>query len=201
MIPTWYDIRGLFILWFSYRTSLIKQVLFFRENIKNWHIEYAAGSGMFYWLCSLFKNNPHIVLMTEMPNKTYSLRRKFKNPLVNIRHFEHRDKIDWFYSNVFNSCNIANAYHCFKDPKNELRIINKLLKPNGTLKLNVLLHPKDGSFADRINKWGRRIGILEKPYYFLDVENTLWSCGFKIKSVSKDGNCCYIEAYKEWSVV
>ena len=41
----WYDIRGYFILRFSYRDTLISQVRFFSSNLSSAHLEAAIGSG------------------------------------------------------------------------------------------------------------------------------------------------------------
>ena len=46
--PWWYDIRGFFILTFSYRSTLWNQIALFSKNIGENHLEVAIGSGTLF---------------------------------------------------------------------------------------------------------------------------------------------------------
>ena len=64
--PIWYDIRGFFILSFSYRNSLFRQIKFFSENLKGNHLEYAMGTASLTMFCMIHnkifsKNNYKMV--------------------------------------------------------------------------------------------------------------------------------------------
>ena len=98
-----------------------------------------------------------------------------------------------FPNGAFDTANIANAVHCLPDVDGALRDVSRVLKPGGTLALNVLLYPRGvwpfKAIAKRINDWGMRKGILHTPYEADDIKQRLTKTGFVV-----GGGSCTIGA-------
>jgi hypothetical protein len=75
-----------------------------------------------------------------------------------------------------------------------------VLRPGGTLALNVLLYPQGRwpfkHIANRINDWGIRKGILYTPYHQADLRQRVLDAGFEIVADYRAGNCYNVLARK-----
>ncbi|MEP6656012.1 MAG: methyltransferase domain-containing protein [Betaproteobacteria bacterium] len=202
--PWWYDLRGFFILTFAYRSTLWEQIRFFGGNMKAEHLEVAIGTGTLSDLIlkwRRFARMPfsHVVGVDYAERMLAGARKRFAG----------RTDIDLeradvaalpFAANVFDSANIANAVHCLPDVDAGLREVWRVLKPGGRLAANVLLHARGmralKAFADRINAWGMRKGILATPYDEGDVRRRIEAAGFMIISERIRGNTYIVLAEK-----
>ncbi len=197
--PTWwYDLRGLFILTLAYQSNLVQQVRFFNRNIKAKHLEAAIGTGTLFGLILQWRR------LTGAPKRSITafdyaekMLEGAKKRFINAKNIElvraDIGSLEMLDSS-FDSVNIANSFHCFPDYELALREVFRVLKPGGTLGLNVLLYPEgDGIFqrvATKINNWGMRKGILHTPYKTETVVRALIKSGFKICEQSVCGNSC-----------
>ncbi len=194
--PWWYDIRGLFILTFAYRSTLGRQVRLFGRNIGAHHLEVAIGSGslldiILRW--RRWKGLPQVRIV----GFDYA-----KPMLVGARQrFADRRGMTLLHADVsslafadasFDSANIANAMHCFPDLDGALTEVVRVLKPGGTLAANVLLYPRGPwllrRIAGRINQWGMRKGILYTPYHHADIRDKLITSGLVMVAEEVCGN-------------
>lgn len=80
-----------------------------------------------------------------------------------------------FPANHFDTANVANALHCFPDVNAALKELWRVLKPSGSLAVNVLLFPRGIAplrwLAEKINAWAIRKGILNTPYELADIHD------------------------------
>lgn len=202
--PWWYDVRGFFILTFSYNSTISAQIRHFGRNFGSRHIEIACGSGtlldiILRW--RKWKKLPDVQIVGVDYAESMlagAIHRFSNNPLIELRL---ADAADLPYPDTsFDSTNIANAIHCLPDVDGALRDIFRVLKPGATFATNVLLYPRGTQpfkwIAERINRWGIRKGILYTPYERDDIRQRLFNAGFEIISESVSGNCYNVLARK-----
>ncbi len=202
--PWWYDLRGLFILTFSYNSTIFKQLRFFGPHFGPQHLEVACGSGtlleiLLRW--RRFKRLPAVKVagIDYAPSMLAGAQRRFaNNPDVQI---QHADAAQLPYpDNHFDTANIANSIHCFPTVEGALRDILRVLKPGGTLAANALLYPSGWAplrwAAQRINTWGIRKGILYSPFERAVIEQKLRDAGYEIASEFTAGNTWNVIARK-----
>ncbi len=195
--PWWYDIRGLFILTFSYNATIPEQLRFFGRNMGKQHLELACGTGTLLALILLWRRwhrmpMPHIVGVDYSESMLAGAIHRFRKQ-AEIELF-HGDAAELpFEEDRFDTINIANSVHCFPKPVEALCDALRVLKPGGTLRLNVLMEPNGygllAGIARRINDWGKRKGILYKPYLRDELPALLRAAGYHIDSESVSGNC------------
>jgi ubiquinone/menaquinone biosynthesis C-methylase UbiE len=203
--PFWYDIRGLFILTFAYRSSLWTQIAFFGSNLGPLHLEAAIGSGTLLGIILSWRRltgraaNSEIVGFDYAPAMLAGAIRRFKASqhirllLADVAALD-------FPANHFDTANVANAMHCFPDVNGALKELCRVLKPSGTLAVNVLLFPRGMAplrwLAEKINTWAIRKGILCTPYELVDIRARILAAGFSITSEKVSGNTLNLVAFK-----
>lgn len=200
----WYDIRGLFILTFAYRGSLLRQIRFFGTNIGSRHLDIAIGSGSLLHLMRKWRRRQglpevSIVGVDYAERMLAGAAKRFSNDDNVILQQADAGCLP-FQDAVFDSVNVANALHCFPDASQALAEAYRVLKPGGTMALNVLLFPRGArvlrSLAEMINRWGIKKGILVTPYSEDDVREMLRRAGFNIESSRVFGNGLEVLARK-----
>jgi ubiquinone/menaquinone biosynthesis C-methylase UbiE len=195
--PWWYDLRGLLILTFSYRSTIPAQIRLFGNNMGAKHLEAAIGTGtllgiILKWRKLKRAQKSEIVAFDYAPRMLAGAIKRFRKvPHMNL---ELGDVTRLKYeSNSFDTINVANALHCFPDIKVALSELHRVLKLNGTLAGNILLYPKGRTILDRIsnriNNWGIKKGILYTPYQKQEIETALKDLGYKFESSRVVGNC------------
>ncbi|MFC1479508.1 class I SAM-dependent methyltransferase [Planctomycetota bacterium] len=200
----WYDIRGFFILKLSYRDSLLRLIRFFAQNISKKHLEVAVGSGRFLQLSLLWrwimrKPKASGEAFDYAPSMLLGAQRKFgKSPSWNI---ELADVGRMSYAKEqFETVNVANAFHCFPDPEQAAREIFRVLKAEGTLCVNALIHPRGPAWlkgvSERVNTWGIKKGILVSSFDLDHVKEIFVSAGFKLLEEKIHGNNLYLKLVK-----
>lgn len=195
--PWWYDVRGFFILTFAYNSTLGQQLRFFGPNFGPRHLEMACGTGTLLELVlrwRWFKRLPEV----DITGVDYA-----ESMLAGaIRRFRRRKHMTFIHADAarmpfpddtFDTANIANSVHCFPQVEEALRGMFRVLKPGGTMAVNVLLYPRGWrplkAIAERINAWGIRKGILFTPYEQQDIRDRLVAAGFVVRTESVSGNC------------
>lgn len=209
--PWWYDLRGFFILTFSYRGTVGSQVSFFERNLSDNHLEMAVGTGtLFGFVIRRHRrrggNPTRIVAVDYSETMLAGARRRFAGDEHITLAQADGCRLD-FADESFTSVNIANALHCFPDPGAVLREIYRVLAPGGSLAVNALLHPRSGLWparwlAGRINRYGIRKGLLVSPFHVDDVRRLFVANGFGIAEETISRNSWYVVARKpggEWS--
>lgn len=202
--PWWYDVRGFFILTFSYHSTITEQIRHFGRNFGPRHIEIAIGSGtlldiLLKW--RKWKSLPEVDIVGVDYAESMlagAIHRFAKNPRIELRL---ADAADLPYPNdSFDSTNIANAIHCLPDVDAALKDIYRVLKPGATFATNVLLYPRGKgllkNIAERINRWGMNKGILYTPYQQEDIAQRIRAAGFEIMTEHVSGNCYNLLARK-----
>lgn len=202
--PWWYDIRGFFILTLSYRSTLGFQIKFFGKNIKDNHLEVACGTGTLFGMILNWRKRKKLP-ESKISGIDYAepmlagARERFKNnKSVNLL------KVDVtrmpFTENTFDSINIANSVHCFPEVDKAFKEIYRVMKPEATLAMNVLLYPRGirplKFISKSINDWGMKKGILYTPYEQDDVKARVQKCGFEIVEEKISGNAYNIMVRK-----
>ena len=205
--PRLYDLRGMFILWFAYRSSLRAQVSFFSRHMGPRHLEAACGTGSLLQLVLLWRwltRQPRVQIdafdyaprMLEGAKSLLGGR-----PDVRLLRAD-AAALPADFTGVFDTVAIANALHCIpaKDVDGAIRGLFGALKPRGVFVANVLLYPRTTSLLDRfstaINEWGKGKNILVTPYTEEDVLARLKAAGFMIQSHGIKGNCLEVVALK-----
>ncbi|MCC7402870.1 MAG: class I SAM-dependent methyltransferase [Bdellovibrionales bacterium] len=202
--PWWYDLRGLFILTFSYRTTLWDQLQFFSKNIRFRHLEAAVGSGSLFAILLRW-----VKLSRPLPAKIWAFdyaepmlvgaRARFKAwPNVTVFAAD-AARLDLPSSSV-ESVNLANAFHCIANIEGALTEFHRVLIPQGTFATNVLLFPRGLKpwrwLASRINRWGMHKGILHTPYEEQRALTLVEASGFELLEHRVRGNSLNILARK-----
>jgi ubiquinone/menaquinone biosynthesis C-methylase UbiE len=194
--PLWYDIRGFFILTFAYRSTITEQIRFFGSNVGKHHLEVAIGSGTLYGIIDkwrAWKKMPEaqVVGVDYAESMLAGAIRRFKdNPNIELQHADvaNLPVADGYFDTV----NIANAVHCFPDVNAAIDEIHRVMKPGGTLAINVILYARGPQplrwIASKICDWGIRKGILYTPYEQQDISSRLTAAGFVIEKEWVTGN-------------
>lgn len=202
--PWWYDIRGFFILTFSYNSTITQQLRFFGENFGDRHLEVACGTGTLLELIMRWrrwhgKAKTSIDAIDYAPSMLAGAQKRFaKDPEV---HVQHADAANLPYEdNHFDTANIANSIHCFPSVDEALKDIARVLKPGGTLAANVLLYPRGFAplrlLAERINNWGMKKGILYKPFEEAEALEKITAAGYEVVKQFRTGNTLNVIARK-----
>jgi ubiquinone/menaquinone biosynthesis C-methylase UbiE len=201
----WYDLRGLLILTFSYRSHLARQVRFFGSNMGEAHLEGAAGSGslldiILRWRRFVGRTGSRIVAFDYAEAMLAGARKRFaKARDVEVLRAD-ATRLP-FADASFDTVNIANAVHCFADIDGAFREAHRVLAAGGTLAINVLLTPRGGrlarAIAAAINAWGMKKGILFRPYEEDEVFARLERAGLRILAARVHGNALEVLAQKE----
>jgi len=184
----WYDIRGFFIFKICYQDSIFSVLNFFARNFSKNHLEVAVGSASFMKVALLFRKVRRLGKASGTAfDYTPEMLAGAKNQL---------NKLDWkieqadvtkltYSSEKFETINVANAFHCFKDPLQSAKELLRVLKPEGSLAVNLLLYPKKKSFLNRqahkVNEWGKKNNILESPVDANESRELFVSAGFVIE--------------------
>lgn len=194
----WYDIRGMFILWFAYSDSLIRQILFFSQNIKSAHLEVAFGSGSLYYLTSMLKKPKYICVVEPNEHRYlyYTLIKRIPFLKVDLFIKDYVENISRYSDKKFDSINIANAFHCFEKPESALNACYQCLNTNGTLFMNVISEERAGAVAKKINLWGKRKGILYKAYSQNELTHLISKTQFKITYIEMIKNSIFVKLSK-----
>lgn len=203
--PFWYDIRGFFILTFAYRSSLWAQIALFGNNLGPLHLEAAIGSGTLLGIILLWRRltgraaRSCIVGFDYAPAMLAGAIRRFKASQHIRLAVADVTALD-FPANHFDTANVANALHCFPDVNAALKELWRVLKPSGSLAVNVLLFPRGIAplrwLAEKINAWAIRKGILNTPYELADIRARILGAGFAIASEKVSGNTLNLLALK-----
>jgi ubiquinone/menaquinone biosynthesis C-methylase UbiE len=201
----WYDIRGFFILMGSYQVMIWTHLIFFAKNLGSRHLEAAIGSGTFMGL-TLFTQKlkggkmPDEVIgidyaerMLAGAKKLFRGSKRVKLVQADLTNIDYPDA-------YFDSANIAHSFHAFPYPEKVLVELNRVMKPEAKLYVDVLIHPRGNALqrniADRINRYALRKGILAR---LCDVEETnaqFRACKFDIVAGHISGNTYHLIAQK-----
>ncbi len=203
--PLWYDIRGLFILTFAYRSALWTQIVFFGNNMGPLHLEAAIGSGSLLGIILAWRRLTGRAVTSQIVGFDYApamlagaIRRFRKTPGIRLMQAD-AAALD-FPASHFDTINVANALHCFPNVNPALRELCRVLKPSGSMAMNVLLFPRGVQplrwFAEKINSWATLKGILDTPYEQLDIRGRILDAGFTITSEKVSGNTLNLVAQK-----
>jgi ubiquinone/menaquinone biosynthesis C-methylase UbiE len=201
----WYNLRGLGILTFAYRTSVWSQVAFLERNLSQNHLEIPVGTGtllslVLWWRVVRQRPLGRIVAVDYSETMVAAARQAFRKwTTVEVAR---GDVANLPYEDgTFDSINIANGFHCFPDPHGALRETFRVLKPGGRLATNVLLYPRGPQplrwIAQRIDDWGKRKGLLVEPFELDDIRNRFLQAGFMIESEDVRGNTVNLLARKD----
>lgn len=199
--PIWYDIRGFFILSFSYRNSIFRQIKFFSENLKGNHLECAIGTASLTMLCMLYRKIFSSQGKYKMVGVDYSeaLLKGAKWKLGKSELLKEDLRSMSFEDEVFDSINFANGYHTLEGIDSAMKEITRVLKKDGTLYINILLEPKkkllDG-ISRWINKYGMQTGILKRPYTYEECMEIPSEYNLEIIDASVHQNCLYLKTKK-----
>jgi ubiquinone/menaquinone biosynthesis C-methylase UbiE len=201
----WYNLRGLGILTFAFRTTVWSQVAFLERNLTGNHLEIPVGTGTLLNLVlqwRMFRRRPlgRIVAVDYSETMVAAARQAFaKWPAVEVARGDVANLP--FEDNTFASINIANGFHCFPDPDGAAREAYRVLQPGGTVATNVLLYPRGLPplrwLAQRIDDWGIRKGLLIKPFELDDISERFERAGFTIVNEDVRGNTVNLLARKD----
>jgi len=200
----WYDARGMFLVTFAYNSTIWKQVTFFAGNLSPRHLEVPIGNGSVLDLSLKYNRlrkrpTPEVVAIDVSDAMIESATRAFrKNEHVKVQYGDVGNLS--FHDGQFQSVNIANGFHCFPEPAAALTEIHRVLEPGGTVTANVLLHPRTMAplrwFANKINGWAMRKGILISPFDADEARALFTEHGFEIVGDQVSGNTLYLTARK-----
>lgn len=206
----WYDLRGFLILTFAYRSTLWQQVGFFAKEMGPKHLEAAVGTGTLFDFILIFRRllgmEPVDIEAFDyaprmLEGAIHTLQKKKYGKAVSGLNLRIADAAQLPYSDAsFDSLHIANSFHCLPQPLESLREFHRVLKPNGSFRLNVILVPKgSGVFqelARRIIAWGIQKGLLLRPYELAEVQELMENSQFSIESTLVHGNTLSLIAKK-----
>lgn len=200
----WYNLRGLGILTFAYRTTLWSQVRFLESNISANHLEVPVGTGtllklVLRWRRLCRRPVERITAVDYSQTMVAASRQAFRRwPTVRVQHGDVANLP--FAADAFESINVANGFHCFPDPDGALQELWRVVRPGGTVATNVLLYPRGVQplrwIARRIDDWGKRRGLLVEPFELQDILQRFRSAGFALREEAVRGNTVNILAQK-----
>ena len=201
----WYNLRGLGILTFAYRTSVWSQVAFLERNLSQNHLEIPVGTGTLLTLVlrwRTLRRRPigRIIAVDYSETMVAAAQQAFARwPTVQVARGDVANLA--FDNDSFESINIANGFHCFPDPDGALRETYRVLQPRGTVATNVLLYPRGPQplkwIAQRIDDWGKRKGLLIEPFELEDIRTRFMQAGFTIAAEEVRGNTVNLLARKD----
>lgn len=198
--PWWYDVRGFFILHLSYNDTLPSLLRFFSKNFASPHLEAAVGTGSFLKLALGWRRR--FVSRGPVQGEGFDYEPRMLQGA--LRRFEGDPQ--WRFQvadagalpygdGTYRSINVANAFHCFPEPERALGELCRVMRPGGTLAMNVLTHSRGWAplrwIADRIAIWGRKKGILVAPLKEEEVVRMAKATGFEITGRRRRGNNLY----------
>ena len=200
----WYDIRGMFLVTFAYNSTIWKQVSFFEGNLSESHLEVPIGNGSVLDMCLKYRRlrkrpTPGVIAIDVSSAMIESATKAFrKRENVTVQYGD-VGKLD-FSDGQFQTVNIANGFHCFPDPGLALDEISRVLAPGDVATANVLLNPRGLAplrwFANRINGWAMRKGILISPFDADQARTLFTEHGFEIIGDEVRGNTLYLTVKK-----
>ncbi len=202
--PWWYDLRGFFVLTFTYQTTLPALVRFFARNVSPKHLEIAIGSGSMFQLVLWYRRLKKwpagsIIGMDYSDAMLAGARRRFAS-LPNLVLYQEDVCALRAEDGSVESVNLANCIHCFVDPDAALREIHRILVPGGTVAVNVLLYPRERpllrNIAAAINRWGIRKGLLINLFTEESIDEKVAAAGFEVQQRHLSGNCYFFVARK-----
>lgn len=202
--PWWYDVRGFFILTFAYNSTLGHQLRFFGPHFGPRHLELACGTGtLLAYVLGWRRRRKLPTVQIVGVDYAESMLEGAKRRFAGRKDIElcHADAAALPYPEAsFDTVNIANSVHCFPDVEGALRDVARVLKPGGTLAVNVLLYSRGPwplrQIAERINRWGIRKGILYTPYEQSDIRRRIEAAGLTVVKDAVSGNCYDVVAQK-----
>lgn len=200
----WYDLRGFFILTFTYRATLWEQLRLFAAAMGREHLEVAIGSGTLFAMilrrARRLGRAPERVVGFDYAERMLAgaVRRFAGDPALEL---SLGDATRMRFADAsFDSVAVANALHCIPDAGAALAEMHRVLRPGGRLAANVLLHPRGGwpwrPLAERINRWGMAKGILHRPYAEAEIRALVEGAGFRIERAWVSGNAWNVVAVK-----
>ena len=205
--PWWYDVRGVFILTFAYRSTIPHQLRFFGSNVGRRHLEVACGTGsllhlVLRWRWTKGMPATDVVAMDYADVMLRGAKRRLRR-WVRLDVYRADAAALPHPEGTFDTVNIANAIHCLRDVRGALNEIFRVLKPGGTMAANVLLHPGGAwplrPIAQRIDNWGMRKGLLHRPYTQSEMRGQVSAAGFLLHTESCTGNVYDVLAIKPGS--
>lgn len=200
----WYDMRGMFLVTFVYRSTIWAQVSFFERNLGTRHLEIPVGNGTvtsFALRLRKLKRKPMPCVvavdcsdaMLAAAQKTFAKSDHVEVQFGDVARLEFED-------GSFDSVTIANGFHCFPDAAAALDEIERVLRTGGTLAANILLHPRGIRplrwIATKINAWAMRKGMLKAPFDADQAREMFRSRRFEITGDVVRGNTLYLSARK-----
>ncbi|MFQ5731039.1 MAG: class I SAM-dependent methyltransferase [Planctomycetaceae bacterium] len=200
----WYNLRGLGILTFAYRTTVWSQVGFLERNVSENHLEIPVGTGtllkmVLRWRRCRKRPIKRIVAVDYSETMVGSAKRSLRRwPEIEVRQGDVANLP--FPDADFDSINVANGFHCFPDPDGALRELWRVVKPGGTVATNVLLQPRGSAplrwVAQRVDDWGKRKGLLVDVFNLEEIRGRFKSAGFRFLEDAVRGNTVNILAQK-----
>jgi ubiquinone/menaquinone biosynthesis C-methylase UbiE len=201
--PWWYDLRGVCILTLTYKQTIDMVVKFFAKNIGNRHIEVACGTGTLLKMLVDWRKNH------RLPKSELIVGLDYAESMIRgaQKRFKHKKNMEMIKGDAlavpypdhsFDTCNIANAVHCFPEAAGALREVLRVLRPGGLFAANVLLEPHGSGkdLANKINTWGIKKGILVKTFKLEEIKQLYAEIGFAIVKEKVVGNCWNVIAKK-----
>jgi ubiquinone/menaquinone biosynthesis C-methylase UbiE len=200
----WYNLRGLGILTFAYRTTIWSQLSFLNRNVSPNHLEVPVGTGtllgmILKWRTLRRQPIGRVVAVDYSQTMVESARSAFaKWKTVEVQRGDVANMP--FADSEFESINVANGFHCFPDPDGALRELWRVVQPGGTVATNVLLYARGlwplKQIAHRIDVWGKHKGLLVEPFEADDICQRFRNVGFTLREATIHGNTINILAEK-----
>ncbi len=198
--PWWYDVRGFFILTFSYNDTLWSLTRFFSRNFSKTHLEVAIGSGSFFFLNLLVARLlrgikaegigcDYAPSMLAGAGFLFNRTKSWRIQKADVECLPYKD-------DSFETVNVANAFHCFHNPEKAIEEIFRVTRKGGTVAINVHLYP-EGTYllrkiAEAVVRWGIKKGILVTPFTREEITRIVERRPFTILESFAKGNDFYL---------